>query len=138
MNELDVREAIRDTIAQYTHAGDHGDLELLAAAFCEDGVLEVRGRGEMRGRNAIVSGLRGAIRADIVRHNIANIRFESVSADEVHVASYFTVFTEVGLDHYGRYRDNFVPVDDRWLIKHRFVSVDWRATDSRFPAPPSS
>lgn len=136
MNELAIREAIRDTIAQYTHAGDSGDLDTLAAAFCEDGVLEVRGRGEMRGRAAIVKGLRGAMRANIVRHNVANIRFEAVSADEARVASYFTVLTEVGLDHYGRYRDTFVPVDERWLIKHRFVSVDWRATDSRFPAPP--
>ena len=50
------------------------------------------------------------------------------------MASYFTVFTEVGLDHMGRYRDRLVPVGDRWLIAHRFVSTDWRAPDGLFGA----
>ena len=34
------------------------------------------------------------------------------------------------LDHYGRYRAVFVPVDGTWLIRHRFVSTDWSAPDS--------
>jgi hypothetical protein len=55
-----------------------------------------------------------------------------VSPEEATVASYFTVFTEIGLDHMGRYRDRLVPVDDRWLIAHRFVSTDWRAPGSIF------
>jgi len=49
---------------------------------------------------------------------------------EARVATYFTVFTEIGLDHFGRYRDVFVPVGDDWLIRHRFVSTDWSAPDS--------
>ena len=66
----------------------------------------------------------------VVRHNVTNIRFESVSPAEAIVASYFTVFTEVGLDHIGRYHDRLVPVGDRWLIAHRFVSADWHSPDS--------
>ena len=31
--ELAIREAVRDTIARYTHAGDRGRLEELAAQF---------------------------------------------------------------------------------------------------------
>jgi hypothetical protein len=50
--------------------------------------------------------------------------------DEARVACYFTVFTEIGLEHYGRYRDAFVPVGDDWLIRHRFVSTDWSAPES--------
>ena len=67
-----------------------------------------------------------------MRHNVTNIRFESFTPEEVVVASYFTVFTEIGLDHMGRYRDRMVPVDDRWLIAHRFVSTDWRSPDTTF------
>ncbi len=74
----------------------------------------------------------------IVRHNVTNIRFESVTRDEAVVASYFTVFTEIGLDHMGRYRDRLVPVDDRWLIAHRFVSTDWRSPDTTFGAGSAS
>jgi hypothetical protein len=68
----------------------------------------------------------------IVRHNVTNIRFESLRPDEAVVASYFTVITEIGLDHMGRYRDRFVPVGERWLIAHRFVSTDWRSPETIF------
>ena len=62
---------------------------------------------------------------------LGNIRFLEVTPERALVASYFTVVTEIGLDHYGRYRDVFVPADgDQWLIEHRLVSTDWRAPDS--------
>ena len=148
--ELVARECCRDTLAQYTHAGDRYRLDEYAAAFCEDGVLEIRGSPPVVGRAAIVGRIAGATgptsdaQADsaeagtkrIVRHNVTNVRFEAVSPDEATVASYFTVFTEIGLDHMGRYRDRLVPIGggdgDRWLIAHRFVSTDWRAPDSTF------
>ena len=66
----------------------------------------------------------------IVRHNVTNIRFTEVRPDEARVACYFTVFTEIGLDHFGRYRDVFVPAGDDWSIRHRFVSSDWSAPNS--------
>jgi hypothetical protein len=147
--ELVAREACRDTLAQYTHSGDRYLLEDFAGAFCEDGVLEIRGAEPLRGRDAIMARFGGATAAmqaqgeaakkreagalrRIVRHNVTNIRFESIQPDEAVVASYFTVITEIGLDHMGRYRDRFVPVRDRWLIAHRFVSTDWRSPETTF------
>jgi hypothetical protein len=153
--ELAARECCRDTLAQYSHAGDRYLLDEFAGAFCQDGVLEIRGQPPLRGRAAIVERFGGATAAQqargaartaraedagaphrIVRHNVTNIRFESVTPAEATVASYFTVFTEVGVDHMGRYRDRLVPVGDRWLIAHRFVSTDWRAPASVFRAEP--
>nr|WP_090342674.1 nuclear transport factor 2 family protein [Mycolicibacterium malmesburyense]CRL73212.1 hypothetical protein CPGR_02631 [Mycolicibacterium malmesburyense] len=139
--ELCARERIRDTLAQYNWSGDAMRLPELAAAFCEDGVLEVRGTEPVRGRAAIVDYLGGAVAAPsavaaeskvkrIVRHNVTNIRFTELTPDEARVSCYFTVFTEIGLDHYGRYRDVFAPVGDAWLIRHRFVSTDWSAPNS--------
>ncbi len=146
--ELTAREACRDTLAQYTHAGDRYLLGEFSGAFCEDGVLEIRGDDPVRGRAAIMARFGGeevamAARVNaaahttrrIVRHNVTNVRFESVSPAEAQVASYFTVFTEIGLDHMGRYRDRLVPAENRWLIAYRFVSVDWRAPESTFGAP---
>ncbi len=156
--ELMAREACRDTLAQYTHAGDRYRLDEYAAAFCEDGVLEIRGSEPARGRAAIIETITGRVPADrppgsgasahagsgagagagavavkrIVRHNVTNVRVEALSPDDAVVASYFTVFTEIGLDHMGRYRDRLVPVGGRWLIAHRFVSTDWRAPESTF------
>src|SRR6516164_6920656 len=147
--ELVAREHCRDTLAQYSHAGDRFQLDDFAGAFCEDGVLEIRGQQPLRGRAAIVERVGGATSAQqaqevaaaaraagavrrVVRHTVTNVRFEAVSESEATVASYFTVFTEIGLDHMGRYRDRMVPAGDRWLIAHRFVSTDWRAPNSTF------
>jgi hypothetical protein len=156
--ELVARERIRDTLARYNWSGDALRLDELAQTFCEDGALELRGHEPLQGRSAIVAFLTGgaapstdaarraAARAAaassavsrIVRHNVTNIRFTEVTPRQVRVACYFTVFTEIGLDHYGRYRDTFVPVDGDWLIGHRFAATDWRAPASTMAAPLST
>jgi hypothetical protein len=139
--ELVARERIRDTLARYNWSGDALQLDELAETFCEDGELALRGSEPVRGRAAIVALLGGVVASPnatakasgvkrIVRHNATNIRFTEVSPQEARVVCYFTVFTEIGLDHYGRYRDVFVPVGGDWLIRHRFVSTDWSAPDS--------
>jgi hypothetical protein len=143
--ELIARERIRDSLARYNWSGDSLRLDELAQSFCEDGELEVRGQNPLRGRAAIVEFLGGVAEAPvatpgvkrIVRHNLTNVRFTMLTPERASVASYFTVFTEIGLDHLGRYRDTFVPVGDEWLIEHRFVSTDWRAVDSTM-APPET
>jgi hypothetical protein len=139
--ELATREHIRDTLAHYNWSGDALRLDDLVQTFCVDGELELRGSEPVRGRAAIVALLGGVVASPkgtaqasgvkrIVRHTVTNIRFTDVTPQEARVACYFTVLTEIGLDHYGRYRDVFVPVGDDWLIRHRFVSTDWRAPDS--------
>lgn len=139
--ELSARERIRDSLARYNWSGDAMRLPELAESFCEGGELELRGGAPVQGRAAIVEFLGGAVASPnavaqesgvcrIVRHNVTNIRFTEMTPQRARVACYFTVFTEIGLDHYGRYRDLFVPVDDEWLIRHRFVSTDWHAPNS--------
>ncbi len=135
--ELTARECVRDTLARYTWSGDAGKLEELARAFTPDGVLEVRGEPPLQGRQAIVGWLGGVSATPpapgttrIVRHNLANIRFTGITRERIEVSSYFTVVTEIGLDHYGRYRDVLVPAETEWLIAHRFVSTDWSAPNS--------
>lgn len=139
--ELSARERIRDSLARYNWSGDAMRLSELAESFCEDGELEVRGAVQVRGRGAIVEFLSGAVASPraiaeaasvkrIVRHNVTNIRFTELTPEQARVSCYFAVFTEVGLDHYGRYRDLFVPVGEEWLIRHRFVSTDWHAPNS--------
>src|ERR1700752_3522952 len=114
--ELAARERIRDTLARYNWSGDALRLDELAQTFCEDGGLEIRGNQPVRGRAAIVALLGGVVASPnataqasgvkrMVRHNVTNIRFTEVSPQEALVACYFTVFTEIVLDHYSRYRD---------------------------------
>ena len=141
--ELVVRERIRDTLARYNWSGDAGRLDELADTFCADGVLEIRGLEPLRGRSEIVSFLGGVTRnvavgggvKPIVRHNVANVLFDEVTRDHVQVSSYFTVVTQIGLDHVGRYRDTFTPDGGIWRIRHRKVSTDWAAPDSVMARP---
>ncbi len=156
--ELIAREQVRDSLATYNWSGDAFRLDELAEAFCEDGVLELRRGPTIEGRAAIVeflSGVKGppgdpasppspAQEADgpprkrMVRHLLTNTRFLGVEPARIIAVSYFTVITEIGLDHHGRYRDLFEPVGGRWLIRHRFVSTDWHDRDStmvRAPEP---
>ncbi|EHI11102.1 nuclear transport factor 2 family protein [Mycolicibacterium thermoresistibile] len=148
--ELVARERIRDTLADYNWNGDSGRIAEMIQTFCPDGRLEVRGLKTVHGRDEIAAFLGGVAQSDpagpaasrpepaavkrIVRHALTNIRFLELTPERARVASYFTVFTEAGLDHYGRYRDELVPVGDAWLIRHRLVSTDWAAPDSTMAA----
>lgn len=144
MWELVARERIRDTLARYNWSGDAGRLDDLAATFCADGVLEIRGFEPLHGQSdiaAFLGGVTGRIAVDtdvkpIVRHNVANVLFTEVTPDRARVDCYFTVVTHIGLDHYGRYRDILVPDGGAWLIKHRKVSTDWVAPDSAMARRP--
>jgi SnoaL-like protein len=149
--ELAARESIRDTISAYAHYGDRMMIEELAQQFTEDGVLEIKGREPAVGRAAIVAMLGGGATSSeqarqaakaarspgeryYLRHNVSSVRIESVSRDQARVGSYFLVVSPIGPDHWGRYRDLLVPVGQRWLFQHRFVSVDGHAPGSRFGA----
>jgi len=146
--ELSAREQIRHTIAAYTFAGDSGRYTDLAAQFTVDGVLDVHGQDRVQGREAIaallarnaadgapsaadptvaadaVNATAPADRPFFIRHFVTNVLIDPITPDEARVAAYFAVFTPDGPDHWGRYRDVFVPDGERWLLTHRTARVD--------------
>lgn len=142
LDELIARENVRDTYARYNHAGDRGQLKQLSSCFIEDGILEVKGGFTARGRREIVAALTDIApriaRTDtpplgahhIVRHYVANLLFTSVCPERIETQAYFVVFQVDAVDHWGRYRDVLVPVEDRWLFAHRRVSVDGKRPES--------
>lgn len=137
--ELSIREAARQLLADYTAATDRFDLRALADCFASDGILEFTGGDPLTGPAAIEAGLGAAMSAPqdatrakptFVRHHVSSIRFGAVNTERVEVSSYFAVHTDVGLDHWGRYRDLLVPEEGRWLFGYRRISVDAFASDS--------
>lgn len=132
--DLIAREGIRDTIARYAHCGDSGRFQEMVELFAEDGVLEIDGREPNRGRAAILEFL-GATRQTLgtvapgtfVRHHVSNVVIDLEDDGSGRAASYFFVVTHNGPDHWGRYRDRFVRVGERWLFAHRRVRLDGRA-----------
>ena len=136
MWELVAREQVRHTISSYTFGGDRGKLDELAAAFAPDGVLQIESDDVSTGRAAIIERLSPVVTMDRhpgqMHHHLSGTHFRSVTESEIEVSSYFLVITDIGADHWGRYRDRFVPVDDRWLIAHRQVTTDGYAEASAF------
>lgn len=133
-SELLIRESVRQTLADYTAATDGFDLRALADCFAPDGVLEFTGAEQPlvgpaeieRGLKAAMSGPRdpGRRMPTHVRHHVSSVRFVAVGVERVEVSSYFAVHTDIGLDHWGRYRDVVVAQGERWLFAHRKISVD--------------
>ena len=129
--ELVAREAIRETIGRYAHAADSGRFDELVELFAADGVLEVYGEPPLAGRDAIRAFLQGASASladastvPLIRHHNTSITIEVVNHDEARAACYFLAITEHGLDHWGRYRDNFTRDGEQWLFAHRRVRTD--------------
>ena len=129
--ELVAREAIRETVASYAHCADSGRFADLAALFAVDGVLEVRGEAPRHGRDAIRAFLEGvgsdlsaATTVPMIRHHVSNLTLEVVTPTEARGACYFLAVTELGVDHWGRYRDRYTPEGDKWLFAHRVARTD--------------
>ena len=138
MWEVAVRESVRQTLADYTAGTDRNRVEDIAACFAPDGSLSITGREPMVGPAAIVAGLNAQVNRfaespvplTLVRHHVSSVRFGLVTRDRVEVSSYFLAVTNIGVDHWGRYRDVLIPVDGRWLFASREARADGFSADS--------
>jgi hypothetical protein len=129
--ELLARESIRPTIARYNNAGDRGRLDDLVRCFAPDGVMQIDGEGDIKGREAIKARLSRVVGESearsgtpLVRHYTTNTHIEFESRESARVFSYFFVITEIGPDHWGRYADRLRPVGDEWLFAQRRVTTE--------------
>ena len=136
--ELIAREAIRDVLARYNHAGDRGRFDEMVELFIADGVLEVGGASPIVGRAAIgrffadtAASLAAETEVPLLRHHVSSVLID-VDRDlrAATASSYFLVVTERGIDHWGRYRDRLVPDDDTWRFAARRVRTDGAAPGS--------
>ncbi len=136
--ELAIRESVRQTLADYTAGTDRNRIEDVAACFAPDGALSFTGGEPMVGPSAIMAGLsaqvsrfaQGSVPLTHVRHHVSSVRFATVTRDRVEVSSYFLALTNIGVDHWGRYRDALVPAGDRWLFASREATADGFSADS--------
>lgn len=136
--ELVVRESVRQTLADYTAGTDRNRLQDIAACFAPDGTLTIGAAEPMIGPAEIAAGLAaqvsrfaaGPIPLTHVRHHVSSVRFRSVTRDRVEVDSYFLAVTNIGVDHWGRYRDVLVPAGERWLFASRRATADGFSSDS--------
>lgn len=148
VDDLVAREAIRQTLAAYTIAGDSRDARLFVAQFADDATFEFAafpplpgfrhvGLDEIRDRTETWiklppddPALRGA---SFIRHNLTTSHIELTGEASAVARTYFVVFTDIGPDHAGTYSDALVRRGGRWLISHRRIALDWRSADSIYP-----
>ncbi len=152
--EIDAHVQIRNLAASYNANGDSGRFAEMVQAFTPDGVLEAGG-GRHEGRDAIIRFLAGvadgpaaasepaapapARTRSYVRHMVATHTIDLQSPERATGYAYYQVLTAIGLDHWGRYFDEYVNVDGTWLIAHRRATTDGAVEGSwshgRTPAP---
>jgi 3-phenylpropionate/cinnamic acid dioxygenase small subunit len=147
LDDLLAREAIRDTMARYTVAGDRLREDEFIAVFTEDAVMESEGvpaedafcyQGRTQIRQWITrwrdrpGGAAATHQASFVRHQLSTSQIDLTSADAARARTYWVAYTDIGPDHAGYYLDEFRKVDGQWLIARRRVRLDWRHENSLF------
>jgi len=127
--ELLAREQIRDLVARYNANGDSGRLDQVMALFADDATLEIdsacfRGTSEIRQMFERVADQTRSEPGGYIRHHTATLQIDLLDERSARGRSYFQVLTPAGLDHWGRYVDDYVRRDERWLFRKRSVTVD--------------
>ncbi|HUC05420.1 MAG TPA: nuclear transport factor 2 family protein [Acidimicrobiales bacterium] len=139
--DLLARESIRDLVARYNSYGDSGLFDRMLELFAPDAVLEVQGQAH-QGLDDIrlvftgvpertsASGSGGA--PAYLRHCTATHQIDLRDDTSATGRCYFFVLTAVGLDHWGRYLDEYRVVDGEWRFARRRVQTDDRSPGSLF------
>lgn len=147
--ELVARESIRDCIARYNANGDSGRIDEMVEVFAPDAILD-GGNGRFEGRAAIHAFMSSVVERNrpapdtseesvvmtptqewlargqvpFIRHFTGTTQIDVLSETHAKARSYFLVLAVHGPDHWGRYVDEFAPIDGKWLITHRRVTTD--------------
>jgi hypothetical protein len=141
--ELEARETIRDTVVRYSTYADGGRFEDVLGLFTAGAVIEVDG-DTYRGREGIRSlftGTQEAAQPGSVfgdeaprfRHLTGSHQIDLYDQQSASGRCYLAVFMNAGLDHWGRYLDDYAPEDGVWRIARRRIQIEgatpggWRA-----------
>jgi hypothetical protein len=143
--EVVARESIRDLVARYNANGDSGRFAQVMELFAPDAQMDIDGEVKT-GIDEILTIFTG-VRDDLgapsgggsshpayVRHLTATHQIDIVDRHHATGRCYYQVLTRIGLDHWGRYVDQYRTVDGQWRFARREVSVDGRSPMSLFPA----
>ena len=132
--ELVARESIRDLVARYNANGDSGRFEPLMELFAPDAVMELSGEvyaGHERIRSIFTSTAENITAQPApasapvhLRHSTATLQIDVESPTVARSRCYYTVLMAHGLDHWGRYIDEFGVIDGRWRFTRRQVFTD--------------
>ncbi len=140
--ELEARECIRDLVARYNANGDTGRIDQVMACFAPDAVMQAGDDVERHGiediRTIFTQARDGAQWGDhpvYLRHLTSTLQIDLIDRSTAKARCYYAVITDIGLDHWGRYIDQFKTVEGGgrgWKFADRRVTVDGRSPSSLF------
>jgi 3-phenylpropionate/cinnamic acid dioxygenase small subunit len=150
--ELIARESIRDLVARYNANGDSGRFEQMLKVFADDASMElVTVDGTVRRYDGIdqvatiftdtkanwdatvpadAGGGGGSKPRHHIRHFTATHQIDLVDESHARGRCYFLVVMPHGVDHWGRYVDEYGVRDGRWVITLRRAFSDGRVDRS--------
>ncbi len=142
--EVVARESIRELVARYNANGDSGRFTQVMDLFAPDAEMDIDGdvKTGIDEILTIFTGVRdglgvssgdGSSRPAYVRHMTATHQIDIVDRHHASGRCYYQVLTHIGLDHWGRYIDQYRTVGEHWRFARRTVSVDGRSPMSLFP-----
>jgi hypothetical protein len=139
--ELLARESIRDLVTRYNSNGDTGRLAQVFELFTPDATMEITSEGgetrTYRGIEEIKTIFTGAMETfreasdkraqpGYLRHCIATHQIDLGDQRHAKGRCYFFVIRANGLDHWGRYVDEYEERDGRWRFTYRKVTTEGR------------
>ncbi|HLM19312.1 MAG TPA: nuclear transport factor 2 family protein [Acidimicrobiia bacterium] len=146
--ELVARESIRDRIARWNSNGDAGRMAEMVKVLAPDVQFSIREGEVLHGRDEVLQSLLGVREAKArsgsaapdavpvtgrylppgkrpsIRHYTSSPTIDFESETHARVRTYYAVLSSFGLDHWGRYLDEFGVVDGEWLITERTVTTE--------------
>lgn len=131
LEELVARESIRDLVARYNSNGDSGRFDEVLELFAPDAVMDTD--GEIHdGRHAIRAMFEAAAATvaahgagrRYIRHHTSTLQIDLLSPSTARSRCYYQVLTPEGLDHWGRYLDEYAVVEGRWVFSRRREILD--------------
>jgi len=119
----DVSEAVRNTLAAYTHALDDGRTDDVVATFCADGSIDLGPMGTHEGHDALRAAYAQWVPRRPQRHLVLNTHLTEWSDDDAAAVS-DVVFMLQGKEGWavqlvGRYHDTLHRDGDTWRFHHR-------------------
>jgi hypothetical protein len=131
--ELIARESIRDLVARYNSNGDSGRFSQVLELFAPDAVMDLpdglyegidRISSIFTGTQAVVKSMAPDGGRTYFRHSTSTHQIDLVDESHARGRCYYHVMMPHGIDHWGRYIDDYVKIDDRWLFARRKVTMD--------------
>ena len=133
--ELRTRVGVADLLASYQFFVDAGKIRTVSQLFTEDAVFKNNAEEHVGPQGVLdffVSVKDSFINSGLLpaRHYLSSIRVDPRPDGSASTYSCFQFVGTKGLDHWGTYRDEVVPVGDGWKFQRREAIVEGYAEGS--------